>query len=112
MVSYFLSYEGEAKNSDGFVGYYCSRHIELLKRFPGVCQIILHVPMEWDDPVPVKRGGIAMIAQLVFESAEALNAALTSQERLDARTAFTNYPAFEGRTVHQAMASEVMYVKP
>ncbi len=108
-VSYFVRYEGRAEDHEAFVGYYRSTHAAILRRFPGIRKLILHVPQEWSDPCPVRKGNFALLAQMVVDSAADLQAALESRERREARGDFSNFPAFHGEIFHQAMASEEVY---
>ncbi len=108
-VSYFVRYEGQAENQEAFVGYYRDTHAAILKRFPGIRKLILHMPLECNDPCPVTKGNFALLAQMVFDSAADLQAALESRERQEARVDFPNLPAFRGEIFHQAMASEEVY---
>jgi hypothetical protein len=55
--------------------------------------------------VKVARGRALLIAQLEFDSAEAMQAAFISPERAAARADMANFPPFEGVVTHQALAS-------
>lgn len=109
-VSYFVRYEGRAENREAFIDYYRGTHAAILKRFPGIRKLILHVPAEWNDPCPVRKGNFALLAQMVFDSAADLQAALESRERQEAREDFSNFPPFHGEIFHQATASEEVYL--
>ena len=54
----------------------------------------------------MNRGNAVLLAQLEFESTQALNDALASRERAEARRDFERFPPFEGTVTHQAMSSE------
>lgn len=108
-VSYFVRYEGQAENHEAFVDYYRSTHAAILKRFPAIRKLVLHVPLEWNDPCPVRKGNFALLAQMVFDSAAELQTALESRERQEARGDFSNFPPFHGEIFHQAMASHEVY---
>ena len=108
-VSYFVRYEGQAENHAAFLAYYRSTHAAILSRFPGIKKLILHVPIEWRDPCPVRKGNFALLAQMVFDSAPDLQAALDSAARLEARNDFSHFPPFAGDVFHQAMASEEIF---
>ncbi len=107
-VSYFVRYKGQAENSRSFVEYYRKSHAPLLWQFPGIRDLILHHPVNFDDPFPVSTGGELMVAQMVFDSLEDLNRALASDARARARDDFANMPAFTGEVTHQAMLAETV----
>jgi uncharacterized protein (TIGR02118 family) len=109
-VSYFVRYEVES--SEEFLRYYREQHVPILARWPGLQRVVLHTPVEWSDPSPVDRGRIALLAQLEFQSVEAMNAALAAPERAAARRDFQAFPPFEGHVVHQAMNAEEVWRSP
>lgn len=108
-VSYFVRYEGRSENNAAFIEYYRKTHAAILARFPGIRKLVLHVPMEWRDPCTVRKGNFELLAQMVFDSETALQAALESPARQDARDDFSNFPPFHGQVFHQAMVSEEVY---
>ena len=109
MLSYFVRYRGSSPDPGCFGAYYETQHAPILRRFPGIRSLILHHPVEWADPFPVKRDGTMLLAQMVFDSSEALDVALRSTARRDARNDFHNFPAFDGDVTHEAMAAKVVF---
>lgn len=105
-VSYFVRYDITARDVGAFVSYYRTKHVAVLSGWPGLKRVVLHTPVDWNDPSPVNRGKAVLLAQLEFDSVEALNEALASRERTAARRDFERFPAFEGSVTHQAMASD------
>jgi uncharacterized protein (TIGR02118 family) len=104
-VSYFVRYDIHVADQDAFIDYYRTRHVPVLARWPGLKRIVLHTPIEWSDTWPVNRGRAVLMAQLEFDSAEALHAAFASPERAAARADMANFPPFEGLVTYQALAS-------
>ena len=49
--------------------------------FRGIKSLVLHTPAAFSDPFPVRAGGTALLAQMMFESQTALDAALQSDAR-------------------------------
>jgi uncharacterized protein (TIGR02118 family) len=107
-VSYFVRYRGHARDPRAFVEYYRKSHAPLLWRFPGIRDLILHLPVDFDDPFPVTPGGELMVAQMVFDTLDDLNRALASEARARAREDFANMPEFSGEISHQAMRTETV----
>jgi uncharacterized protein (TIGR02118 family) len=109
MVSYFVRYRGSSSDPDGFRRYYETRHAPILGRFPNIRSLILHSPSEWADPFPVRRADSFLLAQMVFDSAGDLDAALRSPARAQARDDFQRFPPFDGDVTHEAMAGKVIF---
>ena len=108
-VSYFVRYEGKPKDPAAFFDYYRKTHARFMQAFPGVRQAILHRPITWHDPVPVKPDARYMLAQIVFDDQAALNAALLSDARMRSRDDFKNMPPFDGTVTHQACEAEILF---
>jgi len=105
-ASYFVRYEGQAENVEEFLRYYREQHAPILARLPGIRGIVLHSPVAWHDPYPVKPDRFMMLAQMIFDSAEDLDRALQSDARAEARGDLAHFPRFEGKVYHQAVVSE------
>jgi len=105
-VSYFVRYDVTAPDLPRFLDHYRSHHVPVLARWPGLRRVVLHTAVEWSDPSPVNRGAAVLLAQLEFDDAAGLQAALASPQRAEARRDFHHFPPFEGTVTHQAMHSE------
>jgi uncharacterized protein (TIGR02118 family) len=111
-VSYFVRYDIHVPDQEAFLEYYRTHHVPILARWPGLRRIVMHAPLEWSDAWPVNRGHAVLLAQLEFDSAEAMHAAFASPERAAARADMANFPPFEGLVTHQAFASTEAWRKP
>jgi uncharacterized protein (TIGR02118 family) len=109
MVSYFVRYRGSSPDTADFLSYYRERHARVLKRFPTIKSLVLHTPVEFHDPFPVRPAGTMLLAQMTFESAADLDAALHSDGRRMARDDFANFPRFVGEVTHEALSAEVIF---
>jgi len=108
-VSYFVRYDIAAPDLQAFLERYRKVHVPLVVNWPGLRRMTLHTPVEWKDPFPVNRGRAVLMAQLEFETEEAMNRAFASRERAEAREDFKRFMTFEGRVTHQAMKSEEVW---
>jgi uncharacterized protein (TIGR02118 family) len=111
-VSYFVRYDITAPDLKGFLERYKKVHVPLVAHWPGLQRMIMHTPVDWKDPFPVNRGSAVLMAQLEFDSEEAMNQAFASPERAEAREDFKRFMTFEGTVVHQAMVSEEVWRAP
>ena len=111
-VSYFVRYDIHTVDQNAFIDYYRTHHVPKLARWPGLKRVVLHTPVDWSDTWPVNRGRAVLMAQLEFDSAEAMHAAFASPERALARADMANFPPFEGVVTHQAFASAEAWRKP
>lgn len=109
MVSYFVRYRGRAADPAAFVGYYHDRHAAILRTFPRIELLVLHTPAAFSDPFPVRAGGTALLAQMVFRDQAGLAAALQSDARKQAREDFARFGAFDGEITHEALSAEVIF---
>ncbi|MBL8663435.1 MAG: EthD domain-containing protein [Candidatus Odyssella sp.] len=104
-VSYFVRYRGLAPPIDGFASDYCGRHVDILRGWPGIERIVVHTPLAWRDPFPVRPDGTDFLTEMTFASADALRAALGSEARARARADGANLMQGAAQVTHQAMRS-------
>lgn len=104
-VTYFVRYRGLPQPQDEFEGYYRTRHVEILKRWPGIERIVLHLPLVWKDPPPISPDATDFLTEMTFASADALRQALQSDARALARDDRINLKHGSAQVTHQAMRS-------
>ncbi len=109
MVSYFVRYRGASSDAHAFHAHYETRHAAILGQFPGIRSLILHRPAAWIDLLPVQRADTFLLAQMQFDSASDLDAALRSDARRQARDDFHRFPPFSGEVTHEAMTAQVLF---
>src|SRR3989454_23687 len=93
----------------GFLERYRKVHVPAVTSWPGLRRMVIHTPVDWKDPFPVNRGRAVLMAQLEFDSEEAMNRAFASPERAAAREDFKRFMTYEGTVTHQAMATEEVW---
>ena len=108
-ASYIVRYHGTAKNKNDFLSHYRRSHAPILKGFPGISSLTLHHGAKSNDPFPINKGGNLLIAEMTFRDLPALNAALASSARAEAREDFGNFPPFDGDVTHQAFVTERVF---
>lgn len=109
MVSYFVRYRGSTADPAAFLAYYRQQHAAILRRFPQIKSLVLHTPIDVGDPLPVRPGGSALLAQMIFDSTATLDTALHSHARREAREDFARFGAFDGDITHEALSGEVIF---
>jgi uncharacterized protein (TIGR02118 family) len=102
-ISYVVRYHRPAANEAEFVAHYVAHHPPLLGKFPGIRNVICYLPIRWSDPTPIAPADYMLGNEVVFDSPEALDAALASPVRHALREDFKNFPKFAGRNTHYAM---------
>jgi uncharacterized protein (TIGR02118 family) len=102
-VSYVVRYQRPADNEAEFVEHYVAHHPQIQARFPGIRSIMCYVPIKWNDYTPIAPADYLLGNEVVFDSVEALEAALNSPVRHELREDFKKFPKFTGRNTHYAM---------
>ena len=104
-VSWFVQYNGPAKEPAAFHAYYREHHVPIVRRMPGIRSLSWYVPTAWTPRAGVHAVGHLQLVQAVFDDVEGLLAMRRSGQRREGLRDFANYPAFEGPVTHQAMLS-------
>lgn len=102
-VSYVVRYQRPAENEAEFVSHYVAHHPQIQARFPGIRSIMCYVPIKWRDPTPITPADYLLGNEVVFDSVDALEAALNSPVRHELREDFKSFPKFGGKNTHYAM---------
>ena len=110
-ISYFIRYEGAARDQQAFLTYYREHHLPILAELPGILRIVLHDPLDWQDSVAVIRDRFFLLAQMEFASREDLAVALKSDARREARRDSSRFPQFDGAVFHQAAWSTEVFAR-
>lgn len=109
-VSYFIRYVGEAADADAFLAHYRDKHALILREYPRIRSCRLHHPVAWNDPVPVTKDRVFLLAELVFDSIEDLDFSLASATRQQSRADFHNFPPLANSEIrHLAVATETLF---
>ena len=94
--TYLVSYEGPAEDLNAWLGHYIDSHPPIMARFPGIREIEIYTRMDYRGALPVARSNAMQRNKVVFDSPDALNAALASPVRHEMRADFKNFPPFSG----------------
>jgi hypothetical protein len=106
--TYLVAYEGEADDLNAWHSHYFANHTRHMARFPGIRDLEIYTRIDWVSSLPCPRVRFMQRNKVVFDSAEALTAALNSPIRHDLRACFKTFPPFTGPVTHFAMATRVL----
>lgn len=99
-LSYWVEYEGPAADANAWHGHYNAHHPALLAQFQGIRAIELYTPAVVVCGLPLPQRPCLQRNKTVFDSAEAMNAAMRSPVRIALREDFHRLPPFEGASHH------------
>lgn len=100
VLSYMVEYEGPAKDENAWHLFYVEGHPPLLAKFPNIRKIEIYTPATLISALPFEQRRSMQRNKTVFDSAEAMNAAMTSPVRAALRKDFHKFPEFAGGTDH------------
>jgi hypothetical protein len=106
--TYLVSYEGEAEDLNAWHAHYLEKHTKHMVTFPGIRELEVYTRLDWVSLLPWPRVNFMQRNKVVFDSPEALQAALNSPVRHEMRADFKTFPCFTGPNKHYAMITRVV----
>jgi hypothetical protein len=103
--TYLVHYLGEADDLNLWTDYYLSHHPQVMARFPGIREIEVCTRLDWCGFLPWRRVDYMQRNKVVFDSAAALTAALSSPVRQEMRADYQQFPPFTGDNAHFPVAT-------
>jgi uncharacterized protein (TIGR02118 family) len=100
LLSYMVEYEGPAKDENAWHLFYVEGHPPLLAKFAGIRKIEIYTPATLISALPFAQRRAMQRNKTVFDSPEAMNAAMASPVRAALRKDFHKFPEFSGATDH------------
>jgi hypothetical protein len=107
--TYLVAYEGDAEDLNAWHGHYFANHTKHMARFPGIRDLEIYTRLDWVSALPCPRVSFMQRNKVVFDSGDALTAALNSPIRHELRACFKTFPPFTGPVTHFAMATRVVH---
>lgn len=104
--SFVVHYEGPAADLNLWLSNYIASHPPVMRQFPGIRSIEILSRVDWCGSLPWPRANHMQRNRVMFDSADALTAALASPARLQLRRDFEKFPPYEGGILHYPMATE------
>ncbi|MFV0491525.1 MAG: hypothetical protein ACK5M4_06890 [Pseudorhodobacter sp.] len=106
--SYVVHYPGPAQDLNHWLDHYIAGHPPIMRRFPGIRGIEILTRADWVSALPFARADHMQRNRVLFDSPEALTAALHSPVRHEMREDFHTFPPFEGGNFHYAMNTDII----
>lgn len=103
--TYLVAYEGPAMDLNAWLWHYLTGHAPLMAKLPAIRQVEVYTRIDWCGFLPWPRANHMQRNQAVFDSADALGAALQSPLRAQMREHFRHLPPFAGTVTHFPMAT-------
>lgn len=104
--SFVVHYPGPAADTNLWLSNYIASHPPVMRRFPGIRAIEILTRVDWCGSLPWQRANHMQRNRVMFDSADALTAALASPARLELRADFEKFPPYEGGNLHYPMATD------
>lgn len=101
-VPYFVTYKGRARHHAALVERYRRKHVPILRTWPCIRGVSLHAPSQWRDSQSGVPADVAFVAQTKFDDIDAVQLALASETRLQARYDLVKFPPIEVPMIRQA----------
>lgn len=101
--SYLVHYPGQAEDLNAWLKHYLTHHTRLMRDFAGIREIEIFTRVDWCDAMPWRRVNYMQRNKIVFDSADALTAALESPALDAMRHDFRAFPPFSGGNIHYPM---------
>ncbi len=101
--SYSVRYHRPAEDEARFVDFYLANHPPLLARLPDVRNVICYLPLAGIDPAGLPSADYMLGNEVVFDTIEAFNTAMASEQRRALRADFARFPRFTGANTHYPM---------
>ncbi len=101
--SYSVRYHRPAEDEVRFVEFYLANHPPLLGRLPNIRNVICYLPVPGINPAGLPSADYMLGNEVVFDTIEAFNAAMASEQRRELRADFARFPPFTGANTHYPM---------
>jgi uncharacterized protein (TIGR02118 family) len=103
--SYLVAYEGPAQDPDAWRAHYEAHHAPLMAELPGIRELEIYSPVPLVFSVGWKAARSLQRNKVVFDTPQALQAALDSGARAKMRADFAAFPPYRGKVIHHPMLS-------
>jgi uncharacterized protein (TIGR02118 family) len=106
--TFLVHYPGPAQDVNAWLRHYIAHHTPLMAKFPGIRDIEVCTRVDWCDALPWPRADHMQRNRVVFDSTEALAAALASPVLAELRADSRSLPPFSGGSRHYPMHTTIV----
>ena len=106
--SYLVGYHGEAEDGDAWLRHYLGQHTLLMAKLPGIRAVEALTRLDAVSELEWPRENALLRNRVMFDSSQALTAALASPVRAEMRADYEAFPTFHGRVTHVPMLTRVV----
>lgn len=99
-LSYWVEYAGPAEDENAWHVFYVTHHPYLLAKFPGIRAIEIYTPAVAICELPLPVRPCMQRNKVVFDTPEAMTAAMATPVRDALRADFRQFPSFAGHALH------------
>lgn len=99
-ISYWVEYSGPAEDENAWHKHYVDHHPQLLAQLPGIRCIEIYTPVVMICGLPLNVRPSMQRNKTVFDSVDAMRAAMQSPARDALRQDFQQFPAWQGTALH------------
>ena len=108
--TFLVTYPGTTADLEVWLDHYDANHPPIMVRFPGVREVETYRPIAWESALPWARDDAMQRNKVVFDTLEALVAALNSPVMPEMRADSLTFPAFSPKATHAPMVTRVLRV--
>lgn len=108
--TYLVAYTGEAEDLNAWLAHYLAHHPAIMRRFPGIRGIEICSRLDCCSFLPFPRVNHMQRNKVVFDSPQALTAALASPVRHEMRADFRQFPPYRGGNTHFPMITRTLHL--
>ncbi|WP_206243602.1 EthD family reductase [Novosphingobium terrae] len=106
--AFMVHYHGEPDDAHAWHRFYLQHHPAIMATFPQIRDIEIYTKVDWIDTLPSRRVEYFQRNKIVFDSAAALETALTSPTRERMKADRKQFPPFSGGSIHVPMHSKTI----
>lgn len=107
--TFFVQYPGTTADLPAWLDHYDANHPPIMVRFPAIREVMTFRPLDnWNSSLPWARGTAMQRNKVVFDSTDALVAALTSPVMDEMRADGATFPPYSPRATHHPMNTRVV----
>ena len=108
--TFLVDYPGTADNLEAWLDHYDAHHPPIMTRFPDIREVATFRPVaETEGDLPCARGTSMQRNKVVFDSSDALVAALASPVMAEMRADAAAFPPYSRRATHFVMATRRLW---